>query len=57
VRPFPDVTSGRWQASTGGGQDPKWAPDGRFVFIQAVAPDSDEPERESGDIVVVQNWL
>jgi Tol biopolymer transport system component len=112
VRPFPDVTSGRWQVSTGGGQDPKWAPDGRtlyyrlggaselmsvviedgdrflagtperlfrlddyytsgtpvlsrydvapdgrFVFMKPVALDSNEPERETGDLVVVQNWL
>jgi len=32
VRPYPDVTSGRWQVSTGGGTQPLWSPDGRELF-------------------------
>jgi len=36
VRPFPDVTSGRWQVSTGGGTRPLWARSGQELFY--VAP-------------------
>jgi eukaryotic-like serine/threonine-protein kinase len=32
VRPFPDVQSGRWQVSTGGGTRPLWARNGRELF-------------------------
>jgi serine/threonine-protein kinase len=32
VRPFPDVNSGRWQVSTGGGRMPLWSRDGRELF-------------------------
>jgi eukaryotic-like serine/threonine-protein kinase len=32
VRPFPDVSSGRWQISTGGGTRPLWAPNGQELF-------------------------
>jgi serine/threonine-protein kinase len=32
VRPFPDVTSGRWQVSNGGGTRPLWARNGRELF-------------------------
>ena len=32
VRPFPAVDTGRWQVSTGGGSDPRWAADGRELF-------------------------
>lgn len=32
VRPFPDVNSGRWQVSSGGGEWPLWSPDGRELF-------------------------
>ncbi len=32
VRPYPDVARGRWQVSTGGGEDPLWSPDGRELF-------------------------
>jgi serine/threonine-protein kinase len=39
VRPNPDVGSGRWQVSTGGGTRPLWARNGRELFY--VAP----PER------------
>jgi Tol biopolymer transport system component len=32
VRPFPDVESGKWQVSSGGGQEPKWTEDGRTLI-------------------------
>jgi serine/threonine-protein kinase len=32
VRPFPGVNAGRWQVSTGGGEQPRWSPDGKELF-------------------------
>jgi serine/threonine-protein kinase len=32
VRPFPNTGDGRWQVSTAGGAQPRWAPDGRELF-------------------------
>jgi serine/threonine-protein kinase len=32
VRPFPDVSAGPWQVSTGGGTKPLWARNGRELF-------------------------
>src|SRR5207247_7521723 len=32
VRPYPDVTRGQWQVSTGGGTRPLWAPNGKELF-------------------------
>jgi serine/threonine-protein kinase len=32
VRPFPDINTGRWQVSTGGGTRPLWARNGRELF-------------------------
>ena len=32
VRPFPDVESGKWPVSSGGGEDPRWSRDGRTLF-------------------------
>jgi serine/threonine-protein kinase len=37
VRPFPDVSRGRWQVSTSGGTQPLWAPSGQELFY--FAPD------------------
>jgi hypothetical protein len=37
VRPFPDITSGRWQISIDGGRTPVWARNGRELFYY-VAP-------------------
>jgi serine/threonine-protein kinase len=37
VRPFADVTSGHWLASTAGGKYPLWAPNGRELFY--LTPD------------------
>ncbi len=34
VRPFPDVDKGRWQVSTGGGNQPRWARNGRELFFR-----------------------
>jgi Tol biopolymer transport system component len=34
VRPFPDVDSGRWQISNGGGVDPVWSPKGGELFYR-----------------------
>ncbi len=33
VRPYPDVTGGRWQISTAGGSSPRWSPDGRELLF------------------------
>jgi serine/threonine-protein kinase len=35
VRPFPDVNSGRWQVSSGGGSEPLWARNGRELFYRS----------------------
>ena len=32
VRPFPDVSAGKWMVSTAGGLAPRWSPDGRTLF-------------------------
>jgi serine/threonine-protein kinase len=32
VRPYPDVTSGRWLVSNAGGTQPLWAPNGQELF-------------------------
>jgi serine/threonine-protein kinase len=32
VRPFPEVGGGKWQVSSGGGEEPKWSRDGRTLF-------------------------
>ena len=32
VRPFPAVTTGRWQVSTSGGSRPRWSRNGRELF-------------------------
>jgi serine/threonine-protein kinase len=33
VRPFPNSNDGRWQVSTGGGYQPRWAPDGSALYF------------------------
>ncbi len=33
VRPFPEISGGRWQVSTGGGSQPVWSADGRELFF------------------------
>lgn len=37
VRPFPNVESARWQVSTHGGGDPRWAHSGRELFFESAA--------------------
>jgi serine/threonine-protein kinase len=34
VRPFPDVSSARWQVSTTGGGEPVWSPNGRELYYR-----------------------
>ena len=36
VRPFPDVSGGRWQVSTSGGARPLWARSGRELFYLSL---------------------
>jgi len=38
VRPFPDVNSGKWPVSRGGGTAPRWSHSGREIFY--MGPDS-----------------
>jgi serine/threonine-protein kinase len=38
VRPFPEVDTGRWQISTGGGSSPLWSRDGSELFYFVVSP-------------------
>ncbi len=33
VRPYPDVNTGHWQVSTGGGTRPLWSPNGQELFF------------------------
>jgi Tol biopolymer transport system component len=35
VRPFPSLGGGKWQISTGGGQQPAWSRDGKELFYVA----------------------
>jgi serine/threonine-protein kinase len=39
VRPFPDVDTGRWQVTTGGGSRAVWARNGRELFYLNLAND------------------
>jgi serine/threonine-protein kinase len=39
VRPYPDVNTGRWQISTGGGTRPLWSRNGHELFYTAAAGD------------------
>lgn len=34
VRPFPDVSTGKWLISVDGGTEPLWAPNGRELFYR-----------------------
>jgi len=36
VRPVPDVSGGRWQASSIGGRTPLWARTGRELFYRSI---------------------
>jgi len=37
VRPFPKVEEGKWQISTDGGVEPRWAPNGRELFYRTAS--------------------
>jgi serine/threonine-protein kinase len=37
VRPFPDVETGKWQISSGGGDNPVWNPGGREIFYNSLS--------------------
>jgi eukaryotic-like serine/threonine-protein kinase len=39
VRPFPNVSAGRWQVSNGGGTRPRWSPRGDELFYLATTQD------------------
>ena len=53
VRPFPDLESGRWQVSRGGGMLPKWSPTGRELFYRAVTQARYAPFASAGNMLVV----
>jgi hypothetical protein len=38
VRPFPEVSTGRWQISTNGGTRPRWSRNGRELFYYIGGP-------------------
>ena len=55
VRPYPDVSKGRWQISTEGGTAPVWARSGRELFyldesntLMAVPVQTSGPQFSSG---------
>ncbi len=39
VRPFPATGEGRWQVSTGGGEQARWSPDGRELYYLDLSSD------------------
>jgi eukaryotic-like serine/threonine-protein kinase len=58
VRPFPDVNTGKWILSNGGGHSPLWSPDGRELFYRngdatMVIPVETEPTFKSGKPAVL----
>jgi len=73
VRPFPEVDQGRWQVSTDGGVDPRWAKNGRELFfakggfgtprsfwstqVHVAATRGTGAEASRPHLVVVQNWF
>ena len=58
VRPYPDIESGRWQVSVGGGVHPAWSRDGQELFyrtddaLMAVSIET-QPSFEVGNPTVV----
>ena len=53
VRPFPQVDSGKWQVSSGGGREPRWSPNGRELFYRSgdammAVPVNTEPTFKAG---------
>jgi serine/threonine-protein kinase len=51
VRPFPNISAGRWLVSTSGGVEPHWAPDGRALFYRTTADPGPENQRLMSTIV------
>ncbi|HSG09906.1 MAG TPA: protein kinase [Longimicrobiales bacterium] len=57
VRPYPDAQSGKWQVSTTGGINPKWAHNGRELFF--VSADGEMVAAEvntAGSAFQVTSW-
>jgi serine/threonine-protein kinase len=48
VRPFPNVTDGRWLVSEAGGTEPLWSPDGRELFYRSADQNLVAVEVETG---------
>ena len=46
VRPFPDVETGKWQVSAGGGGQPLWSPDGAELFFLSFDRTADNPNNQ-----------
>ena len=61
VRPFPEVQSGRWQISTGGGVEPAWSRDGQELYyrngnrMMVVSVSGETPARWSSPRVMFDN--
>ncbi len=56
VRPFPNVNSGRWQVSSGGGTKPVWARSGRELFyVDANGHLTAVPVQAAGSTFVAGN--
>ena len=60
VRPFPNVDTGKWQVSRGGGVKPLWAPDGSELFYRRfddqammAVPIETEPTFSTGNPAVL----
>ena len=57
VRPYPDAQSGKWQVSTSGGINPKWARNGRELFYVNGAGEMTAAEvTTQGSAFEVANW-
>ena len=52
VRPFPDVSAGRWQVSIDGGRSPHWAHSGQELFFQGANAGNDGRRIRTYDIGV-----
>lgn len=57
VRPYPNAQSGKWQVSTSGGINPKWAHSGRELFYVNGAGEMTAAEvNTQGGAFEVANW-